>query len=78
MFPRLLSLVREATFQKRKKQIAEIIEDALAAIAKNVKNIPAERVRRAEETMRRMIETHGYQERSLGDALSELLRRRYV
>lgn len=78
VFPRLLSQVREATFQKRKKQIAEIIEDALAAIAKNVKNIPAERVRRAEETMRRMIETHGYQERSLGDALSELLRRRYV
>jgi len=46
-------------------------------IAKNVKTIPADRVRRAEETMRRMVEHHGYQERSLGDSLGELLRRRY-
>ena len=78
VFPRLLSQVREATYQKRKKQITELIEDALASIAKNVKNVPADRVRRAEDTMRRMTEKHGYQERSLGDALSELLRRRYV
>jgi predicted Ser/Thr protein kinase len=78
VFPRLLSQVREATFQKRKKQIAEIIEDVMSRIAKNVKNVPADRVRRAEDTMRRMIEKHGYQERSLGDSLSELLRRRYV
>lgn len=78
VFPRLLSQVREATYQKRKKHIAEIIEDALATIAKNVKNVAPERVRRAEDTMKRMVERHGYQERSLGDALSELLRRRYV
>jgi predicted Ser/Thr protein kinase len=78
VFPRLLAQVREATFQKRKKQIAEIIEDALAKLADNVKNVPADRVRRADDTMKRMIERHGYQERSLGDALSELLRRRYV
>lgn len=78
VFPRLLAQVREATFQKRKKQISEIVEDALSCIAKNVKNVPVERVRRAEDTIRRMTERHGYQERALGDALSELLRRRYV
>ncbi|MFO0681713.1 MAG: serine protein kinase PrkA [Sandaracinus sp.] len=77
VFPRLLAQVREATFQKRKKQIAEIIEDTLSLLAQNTKAIPAERLRRAEDTKKRMMERHGYQERSLGDSLSELLRRRY-
>jgi predicted Ser/Thr protein kinase len=78
VFPRLLAQVREATFQKRKKQIAEIIEDTLALIAGNVKNVPEGRVRRADDTRKRMNERHGYVDRSLSDALSELLRRRYV
>jgi predicted Ser/Thr protein kinase len=78
VFPRLLAQVREATYLKRKKQIGEIIEDIQASISGNTKNIPADRMRRAEDTKRRMIEQHGYKERSLGDALTELLRRRYA
>ncbi len=78
VFPRLLAQVREATYLKRKKQIGEIIEDIQASISGNTKNIPADRMRRAEDTKRRMIEQHGYKDRSLGDALTELLRRRYA
>jgi predicted Ser/Thr protein kinase len=78
VFPRYLREVREATFGKRKRQLAEIAEDILALALGPLKNASAERETRAKETLARLRASHGYTDRSARDALTELLRRRYA
>ncbi len=78
VFPRFLREVREATFAKRKKQLAEIAGDILLLTAGNLKGAGIEREARAKETLERLRTAHGYSDRSASDALSELVRRRYA
>lgn len=81
VFPRFLAKLREATYGKRKKQLAAIAEDLLVILAEDeraIRQMGAEREQAARDTLARLYADHGYAEPSVRDAVGELLRRRYA
>lgn len=79
IFPRYLAKLKEATYGKRKKQLAAIAKDVLVILAADEQAIAAlgpERAAQARATLERMRERFGYAEPSARDAIGELLRRR--
>lgn len=80
VFPRHHAKLREASYQKLKKQLAEIAADALSVLAGDeprIERMGPEREAKARETLSALYARHGYAEPSASDALEELLRRRY-
>ncbi|AKF06617.1 PrkA family serine protein kinase [Sandaracinus amylolyticus] len=77
LFPRYIQQVREATYGKRKKQLAEIARDVIATVNAETAHLDAERIARAKGTVERLEKQVGYAEPSIRDAIGELLRRRY-
>lgn len=78
VFPRYIEQLREATFGARRKQLAEIATDVVRIVSEpKTHGLDAERLRRAERTLRTMIEHDGYVEHSVRDVLDELVERRY-
>lgn len=78
LFPRYIQQVREATYGKRKKQLADIARDVIAVLTGDTGQMDAERQGRARGTMERLERDHGYTDKSIADAIGELLRRRYM
>ena len=78
VFPRYLQQVREATYGKRKKQLAEIAKDLISVVDDSTSQLDAERLKRAQATLERMCSQLGYARESARDAVSELLARRYA
>jgi predicted Ser/Thr protein kinase len=77
VFPRYIQQLREATWTSRKKQLAEIVEDALRTLASQP--VPdGDRLRRARKTLEALQTEHGYDEHGARDVLAELLARRYA
>ncbi len=77
LFPQHIAALREATYGKRKKQLAEIAGDAIAVIDGTAKGLDADRTARARRTIERMKADYGYEDASIVDTLGELRRRRY-
>ncbi|MEZ4253195.1 MAG: serine protein kinase PrkA [Polyangiales bacterium] len=73
LFPEYLERLEEAYFAEHRRQIAEILRDALALLAGEEVDAPTE----AFATIERMKERYGYEESSLKVALGELESARY-
>ena len=78
LFPRYLQQVREATYGKRKKQLAEISRDVLAVLNDDTHPLDAERLSRAKTTIQALERDYGYAAASIRDAIGELMRQRYI
>jgi serine protein kinase len=79
LFPRYIQQVREATYGKRKKQLADIAKDVIVVLNEEQGlQLDAERIARAKATIERLERDFGYATASLRDAMGELLRRRYT
>lgn len=90
LFPRYIQQLREATYGKRKKQLAELAED-LVRVASQASSpepearsprlealaVDAAREKRAKDTLA-ALEREGYSTRSARDVIAELHRRRYA
>jgi serine protein kinase len=80
VFPRYLAKLKEATYGKRKKQLATIAQDVLVVLSGDesvMASLGAERVAQARRTFERMKERYGYVDVSCSDAVGELLRKRF-
>ena len=77
LFPRYIQQLREATYGTRSKQLADIAKDVISVVNQEpVTGMDGERRERARRTIQR-LESEGYVESSIRDAIGELLRRRY-
>jgi predicted Ser/Thr protein kinase len=78
VFPRHLERLKEAYFSDRRKQLQEIGEDILRLLAKEQRqSINPDRADLAKAAYERLCTRYGYRAESVGDALGELLTRRY-
>lgn len=80
VFPRYLGKLKEATYGKRKKQLATIAQDLLVVLSGDesaIAALGAERASQARATLTRMSDRYGYAAVSCVDAVGELLRRRF-
>lgn len=82
VFPRQLQQLRESYFDQRKKILKKTLEDVLQYLAdgadKMRSRIDREAYDRVETTLRNMKERYGYCDSCARDAVSYLLRKRYV
>jgi predicted Ser/Thr protein kinase len=82
VFPRHLQQLRESYFEQRKKVLKKTLEDVLQYLtdgAEPMKNrIDKEAFERVETTLRNLETTYGYCRNCARDAVSYLLRKRYV
>lgn len=82
VFPRQLQQLRESYFEQRKKILKKTLEDVLQYLADGADKIKGrldrEAFDRVETTLRNMKERYGYCEHCARDAVSYLLRKRYV
>jgi serine protein kinase len=80
LFPRYLQQLREATYGKRRRQLAELAEDVVR-VASTKETTPGGldggREARAQETLAALLR-EGYTVRSARDVITELQRRRYT
>lgn len=85
LFPRFLQQLREATYGKRKKQLAELAEDLVLVATKDLspeaseqstRRIDEAREKRARQALDAML-ARGYVASSARDVVAELVRRRY-
>ena len=80
VFPRYHAKLREASYQKLKRELSAIAKDVLDVIAEDervIKRMGTEREAKARETLKHLAEDWGYAESSARDAVGELLERRY-
>jgi predicted Ser/Thr protein kinase len=80
LFPRYLQQLREATYGKRKKQLAELAEDLVrvaSAEEAGAGGLDGGRQARAREALAALVR-EGYTVRSARDVIAELHRRRYL
>jgi len=86
LFPRQIQQLREATYGKRKKQLAELAEDLVevateridpAAAERRTRKVDPARLERAGRTLDAML-TRGYELSSARDVVAELVRTRYA
>ena len=82
VFPRQLQQLRESYFEQRKKILKKTLEDVLQYLADGADKIKGrldrEAFDRVETTLRNLKERYGYCENCARDAVSYLLRKRYV
>lgn len=80
IFPRYLGKLREASYQKLRRELATIAEDVLDVLNDQdrvIERMGAEREAKARETLEALYTDHGYASSSVRDAVGELLARRY-
>jgi predicted Ser/Thr protein kinase len=82
VFPRQLQQLRESYFEQRKKILKKTLEEVLQYLAdgadKMRTRIDREAFERVETTLRNLKTTYGYCDHCARDAVSYLLRKRYV
>ena len=82
VFPRQLQQLRESYFEQRKKVLKKTLEDVLQYLTDGADKMKAridrEAFERVETTLRNLKERYGYCEHCARDAISYLLRKRYV
>jgi len=80
IFPRYLAKLREASYQKLRRELATIAQDALDVLndeERVIARMGSEREAKARETLEALYAEHGYAPASVRDAVGELLERRY-
>ncbi len=81
VFPRYLAKLKESTYSKRTKQLADIADDLLVLISGDegaVSTLSRDRKAQAEGTVERMRERFGYADVSIRDAIGALLQQRFA
>ncbi|MCA9605189.1 MAG: serine protein kinase PrkA [Myxococcales bacterium] len=81
VFPRYLAKMREASYQKLKRELRTIAEDVLDVLSEDervIARMGAAREAKARETLAALFERHGYAAASAKDAVGELLETRYA
>lgn len=80
VFGRHLSKLREASYEKLRRELAVVAEDALEILGDDeraIARLGPDREARARATLEQLYERHGYAASSAGDAIEEVLLRRY-
>lgn len=81
VFPFYLSKLREASYQTLERELATIARDLLDVLGGDervITRMGTDREDKARETLRHLVEDRGYADSSAGDAVGELLARRYA
>ena len=81
VFPRHLSKLREASYEKLNKELGTIARDVLDVISGDERvtaRMGEAREKQARATLAALYDEHGYEESSAKDAIGELLDKRYV
>ncbi|MGE0787903.1 MAG: serine protein kinase PrkA [Sandaracinaceae bacterium] len=81
VFPQHHRKLREASYERLKKQLAEIAGDALGVLGEDevrIERMGAERAAKARATLSSLYDRYHYEAPSASDAIEELLRRRYA
>ena len=77
IFPDLLRKLRDATFDRHKKEIARGVKDLMIVLADEGQSLAADDRARAERAMATLIDRHGYARASLRDLVGALAGLRY-
>jgi predicted Ser/Thr protein kinase len=78
IFPKHFQLLRESYFEQRKKIVKKTNQDLLILLTDGAERLEREARVRAEETLAGLLDKHGYCKKCAKEALSFLLRKRYV
>ncbi len=78
IFPKHFQLLREATFEQRKKIVKKTNQDLLVLLTDGPDRLDPQARVRAETTLTNLRETYGYCERCAKEAVSFLMRKRYT